>query len=59
MKFAYDDNSVINSEYKENLTNKDEMVDVISFLIRHYVMYGYSEQTENIRNKIFGLSVSN
>lgn len=59
MKFAYNDDTVINiiyDEYKRNVKRRKESLDVIFFLIRHYRTYGYDEEAKNIKDKIFGFN---
>lgn len=55
MNFAYNDDSVINiihNEYRKDLKNRDEILNVVLFLIGHYDMYGYYEEARNIKNKV-------
>ncbi|MBR3654351.1 MAG: hypothetical protein IKN62_02810 [Elusimicrobia bacterium] len=56
MKFAYDDDSAINTisnEYMEDFKNRDKILKVAFFLADYYSIYGYSKQANIIRNKFF------
>jgi hypothetical protein len=56
INFAYDDNSIISliyDEYKRDVKNKYDIEKTLLFLIRHYNMYGYEDQANNIKKVFF------